>query len=1809
MNVEEYLTELRAMGVTLYEEGGKLRYRAPRGALTAAHLATLREWKNEVLARLRAQEYGPGATVDAAARYEAFPLTDVQSAYLLGRSPAFAYGGVACHGYLEFALPLWDEDRVEEAWNALIARHDMLRAVVSAEGHQRVLAEVPCYRIRRTEADLEGEQRALAAVRGEMSHQVRPTEQWPLFELRTTRTESALVLHLAVDLLICDYSSIRILLAELSGLCTGAGHPDPAEATFRDYVLGARGTREGTRIQRDRDYWWDRIDALPPAPALPLRSDAPYAPATFGRHGLRLSDHQRKALDARAAAAGLTTSGVLLQAFAETVGRWSAQPRFTLSLTVQNRLPLHPDVDRIVGDFSSTTLLAVDLAEGDTFEERTRTVQTRLWEDLDHRLCTGVEVLREVARRRGRAEALMPVTFTSTVGGAGQDEPDSLMPGGELLYGITQTPQVWIDCQVMAEGSELLVHWDVRDGVLPDGVAPAMFAAFEQLVHRLADEDGVWRARDAVELPADQREQLERVNATEAPRALASLHAGVLAQAVRTPERVAVVSSARTLDYAELVGWARAVAAALREAGCVPGERVAVVMDKGWEQLVGVLGVLLARGAYLPVDTTQPPLRRDVVLRDAGVRRVLTQSWLDLGLPEGVDAISVDGLEPVAEAAEDELAAAPDDLAYVIYTSGSTGTPKGVMIAHAAALNTVDDINARFAVGEDDRVLGLAQLGFDLSVYDVFGPLSVGGAVVLPDTARRGDPTHWAALIAEHGITVWNSVPAQLQMLADYLSTTQAADVSGLRLAMLSGDWIPVTLPNAIRGRVPGLSVVSLGGATEASIWSIHHPIGEVDPGLGSIPYGRPLANQTFRVLDARLRDCPVHVTGELYIGGVGLALGYLGDAERTAERFVQHPVSGERLYRTGDLGRRMADGEIEFLGRIDRQVKLNGHRVELAEVESALLTHPALAAAAATVQTGSGAPKLIAFAETARTEPEPAPQDLARLASAAGAAAADGVDGSLVTEMVGLLDESAIIAIAGLLREHGLFAQAGAEHTAEEITDAIGAAPENRYLVRRWLAALVTEGRLALTGDRYREVVAPQDGERERILARIDEVEPLIGWGAELVRYHRASETNLGPLVRNEMDLRTLLFPEGRMETAEAAYRDNLISRYNNAAMVEALRSIAERHTGPGPLRVLEIGAGVGGTSTVLVPALDGLNVRYHFTDLSHFFLDNAATWFADYPWIEYGLFDLNRDYREQGLKPNSFDVILLANVLHNAVDIVEGLARLRELLAPGGWLAAIEATRDSYHVMTSMEFNTGLNGFTDHRAQTGQTFIQREDWLRLLPEAGGEVVVCLPEDGTPLSDIGQHVLLTRFKADRESVAPEELAAHLADRLPPYMLPSELQLVDRMPLTGNGKVDRARLDAWSASAVSARREDEGEAPRGGLEQALARLWTEVLPVDAVGRDVNFFALGGDSLLVSRLVTLMRDRLPEAAGLEWDDLLRLVMNRPTVAETAAYLAARDGDRETSSLVRIGESAPAGTDDPTMVLVHDGTGTLIPYRSVIRELTGKRPLVGLVVDDLSTFLTTDPGSQVAELADRHAKALLAAGHRKVELVGYCMGGLLVPELADRLVRAGAEVAGVRVVSSYRVPYLVEDDLLAEYIFGRLMHVDVHQLGYPGDEEATRELVESVTRQYVDRVPEGTLAADDPDPSLSEAGRAAWQAFRALAAKPQEERLRAIGELMPVEDADLRSLDRLTRQYRTVKHSLATVAAHVPTPYSGPAVFVRQLGEAEVFPGMHRDMTEYWQGVCQGGLRIVDVPGDHFTCMRDPFGRAVAEALLS
>ncbi|MGW4134877.1 non-ribosomal peptide synthetase [Amycolatopsis japonica] len=837
-------------------------------------------------------------------RFEPFPPTDVQRAYWVGRGEGFTLGGIGSHVYREYEVDGLDVPRLEAAVDALVARHDMLRAVFGDDGRQRVLPEVPPFRLEFVEDPRE-----------RFSHHVFDPASWPLFSITAARRGDRTILAIGTDNLVFDALSVHTFYSEL-----GALYADPAAdlpsvgVTFREYLLFP--APDSAKAER---YWAELAPRLPPGPRLPLAADpAEIAAPRFTRRSARVPRERWREIVARVRAHGLTPSAVLLTAFAEVLGRWSARPDLTVNVRLFDRREAHPDIHQVIGDFTSLLLVDHHPEAGESWLAGTHRLQRRMRDALDHREVSAVRVLRDLARESGVAEVSMPVVFTSALGLPSSESP--LLT--DQVYGISQTPQVWLDHQVSDVDGEVELVWDAVEELFPDALLDEMFDAYLRLVEWLPTGDWTTSAPDL--LPHGQRETRRLVNATGGIEPEGSLHDEFFRRAAEKPGRPALLYGDEVMTYGELADRALRVAAAL---DIVPGEPVVVSQAEGPDQIAAVLGVLAAGGAYLPIGVDQPDARRARMGRLAGVRKVVTGDFV----------WAAQWRSPATPVPGD-----PDRLAYVIFTSGSTGGPQGVEITHRAAMNTIADVSERFGIGEDDRVLALSALDFDLSVYDVFGLLSAGGALVLVEEEARRDARRWLELVRRHDVTVWNTVPALLDMLL------VVTDVPlGFRVALVSGDRVGLDLPGRLAAHAPTCRFIALGGATEASIWSNFFEVCEVDPAWRSVPYGYPLRNQRFRVVDSFGRDCPDWVEGELWIGGSGVAVGYRGAPEQTADRFR------DGWYRTGDLGRYRPDGSLEFLGRRDHQVKLRGHRVELGEVEAALSSARGVGSAVAVVVDG----------------------------------------------------------------------------------------------------------------------------------------------------------------------------------------------------------------------------------------------------------------------------------------------------------------------------------------------------------------------------------------------------------------------------------------------------------------------------------------------------------------------------------------------------------------------------------------------------------------------------------------------------------------------------------------------------------------------------------------------------------------------------------------------------------------------------------------------------------------------------------------
>ncbi|MGO8964517.1 amino acid adenylation domain-containing protein [Mycobacterium sp.] len=1827
MSAAELIDQVRRIGVQLWVDGENLRFRAPQGVLGADLKAQLAAAKPDIIAELTRETEVLRAPQD---RFEPFPLTDVQAAYSVGRTSAFRWGGVGCHGYAEFAVDHTvatpSADQYRSAWRKVVDAHDMLRCVVHPDGYQIIRPDLGDGLEVQESSDSQHIARERARIADELRSRTYPLGEGLMYDIVVTIGPEDTVVHVSVDLLIADFVSIFTLMTDFGLSLLDPGYSPPAiDFSFREYLLNLiryRNSIAGSlRRQRDLDYWQARLDQLPPPISLPLlpidqKGSAAEVAPTFSRRSMRLSANHFAAFSRRAKEHGATASVAITAAFSAVLGRYGDRDHFLLTLTTMARHPFTPEVGRLVGDFTGTSLLEVDVRGQRTFAELLRGIGGRLFDDMDHATIGGVDIARMLARSDENRGEHSPVVLTSTLGAGTR----GLCADASFLRpipgrGLSQTPQVLLDCQAFEIDGACEVNWDTRDEVISAEVLDRAFADFRGALETLSADPLAW---DRPLLPVVAPE-LTRLQGPPSGQS-ALIHSGFLRHAAQAPDAVAIWHGDRSTTYGELLAAASSVAAELSAAGVVNGGYVGIRLPEGPSQIAAILGTVLAGAAYVPLDVTWP---------DHRIAQITQQCSLAVVCEPGgrVDELLADPAVWLPRTATAEMAAAgaplrPDDTAYVIFTSGSTGTPKGVVVTHRAVMNTVDDVNDRLKICATDSVLAVSQHTFDLSVYNIFGILAAGGAIVFSEGTARNDPEVWFNAISKHHVTIWNSVPAQMQLLLDYAGDRETLPT--LRQIMLSGDWIPVSQPKQIASLAPGASMLSLGGATEAAIWSICYPL-TARRYVRSVPYGTAMRNQSVHVLTHRGESAAPWQVGEIHIGGVGLAQGYLGDPARSAAAFIEHPVSGERLYRTGDYGRITDEGVIELLGRRDNQVKIRGHRIELAEVDSALCGLPGVQTAMSTAIGQTPHERAIAAAVV----PDAAGDDeeSERLCSAAAIRCAiekahrhqtDDLD---TEKLLRFASEARAAALDSMCAVLGAAADPGERITVDELARRLSLPDRLRRLFRRWLDVLVDEGRVTMRAGSSLELT--EHHELPDCTARWQQVRELgaaIDYGDDLLAYVGECIQNLPGLLAGTVDPLGLLFPEGTVDTATAAYRDNLISRYTNQLVVSGVAARASRATPQRPLRVLEVGAGVGGTSAGLVAALEPYDVRYTFTDVSNFFLARARRMFANHDFIDCRIFDINRPPAEHGFSPCSFDVVVCANVLHNAVNIDDTLTMLDRLLAPGGSLVFIDSTAVNHPLMISMEFKEGLHGFTDARAGKNSAFLTYAQWHGALGRSPFGEVQSFPPPDHPLAWLGQHVFWCNSASTAHSLWPAELTERARQLLPSYMVPQQLICLPALPLTANGKIDRKAVTAEleslrSAGRVGARDANGQSGDLDATQSRIATIWASVLGLQSsqsLSPTSDFFALGGDSLLMAQAIGRIRREIDEASGLAWDDLLRAMVSNPTLAAAAEAvhrpatswrpsLSGRDAAAVTSPLVYLGTGQGFTSGTEIAVCVHDGSGGLAPYDQLVPHLRAAGDwvpdLYGLRRVPGDGYSQIAPAELFTTLAARYSAPLIALAPSKVHLLGYCMGGLLAAEIAKCLEESGIVVGALTVVSSYRVPMDVEDDDVLDYCFAQIMGVSPSTLGMQVDDDAVRGAFTRARTRYVDVIPACALR------SVAEPVLAACLEQSTEAGEPRLKLLAESGVL-----GESWTVEALTELRSIFVHSLRAVVHGAAEPFLGDIHFLRQRGDIHFLPTLQEDMTAFWADYCLGELTISNIDGNHFDCLNGDNAQSVAKLLV-
>jgi amino acid adenylation domain-containing protein len=964
----DLLTRLKSLDIRLTLDGERLNVSAPKGALNDALRAELSSRKEEIKALLReALAADQSEPIPRVERGSDMPVSHTQQRlwFMKQMEPTSSTYNVANSFRMEGQL---HTQALEQALRDLVTRHESLRTrFITVEGRPRCVIEtqVAPHLEHIDISHLPESQREAEAERvvAEVARRPILLERAPLMRLVLVRVDARVHYFCFVfDHIVCDGLSIGIFVVELQALYAQyvTGQPanlPPMPVQYLDYAEWQRRWLAGGALAEHLAYWKEQLRPLSSSLQLPTDRHRPKLQTFNGARLLKYFPPQLSVqLKALARAEGATLYMVLLAAFKVLLYRYSGDELIAVGSATANRN--RPEVDRVIGFFANNVVMLGDLSRDPTVREMLGRVKDTALKAYAHQNMPFDVLVDAVSSRRELDHSpLFQVMFV--LHSLMMDRIDLAGLNCKLVELDIKSARFDLSVDVFDVAQGLRVYFEYNTDLFNTESIDRMMDHFQMVLEGFVADPGA-RIRQLPLLRSEERVQLTRDwnrTETEYPRD-ATVHGLFEAQARRTPQAEAVRFGDASLTYEQLDRRANRLANRLQALDVRPESLVGVCVERSLDMVVALLGVLKAGAAYVPLDPAFPKDRLEFMIRDASLKTVVTQSNLMGLLDSDVCALCVDTQLDNAsdERPQDAVATSADSIAYVIYTSGSTGQPKGVQLEHRSVVNFLSSMHRQPGIDSKDIVLSVTTLSFDIAGLEIFGPLTAGGSVVIADRATALDGQRLMALIDESDATVMQATPATWRLLFE----AGWEGKSDLKI-LCGGEALPRDLADRLLDTADELW--NMYGPTETTIWST---IARVTRDDRPPHIGRPIANTRVYILDPERQPTPVGVPGEIYIGGDGVARGYLGRPELTQERFVPDPFDARtvaRMYRTGDLGRWRPDGTIECLGRVDQQVKIRGYRIEPGEIEVQLAKHPEVTQAAVVARPdASGEQRLIAY-------------------------------------------------------------------------------------------------------------------------------------------------------------------------------------------------------------------------------------------------------------------------------------------------------------------------------------------------------------------------------------------------------------------------------------------------------------------------------------------------------------------------------------------------------------------------------------------------------------------------------------------------------------------------------------------------------------------------------------------------------------------------------------------------------------------------------------------------------------------------------
>jgi amino acid adenylation domain-containing protein len=1418
-------------------------------------------------------------------------------------------------------------DVLQRVVDQIVERHEILRSFFdSRQGVPlQVIAPTAAVPIRTIDLSSLSElaEQEVTRLVAEFSRVPFDLTHCPLLRLRLFRlSDQDYVFAVVMHHIIADGWSLGVFTREFSLLYNAftmdSSSPLPLlPIQYADFTIWQRDWMLGDEAKRQLNFWRNRL--WQPPPELRLLTDrsritsATYQGSTF-RFDLRADLAGELMLQVQKS--GTTPFMFLLAVFQILLSRYCDQSDFLLGTVIANRN--RPDLESLIGFFVNTLVVRSDTEEGLTFADvllRVRDSALSAQENQDYPF--EALVADQCSQRDIVRNPFFDVLFVM------ENAPLPALVLNDLEVTVKQirndSAKFDLTLFVTQRNDQFECEWEFSSELFENSTIERMSQHFQNLVREVSANPHKLISHYQFADESEQRRIIVDWNKTSLTRPAECVDSVIQRQSRVTPQAPALIFGAQRMNYDELDSRAEQLARKLRLLGAKSDDLVGIYLEPSFELIIAILGVMKSGAAYVPLDPTYPACYLTHILNDASPKIVVTKDSLANQLPTSESALlRIDELNVPDILSEcDRGIRSNHDLVYVIYTSGSTGRPKGVMVEHAALANVSSWIAEELQINDKDRCLFKTPLNFDAAAREIFPTLMAGGCIVIAEPGGYRDVNYLARMLQRHEITLFHCVPSLLAGLVDEPDFKQA---NRLRAVMCGGEPLQSELAKQFVRR-SGARLYNVYGPTEATVDSTYYPV-EEDVCSSIVPLGRPISNTHIYILDGQLQPVPVGVSGEIFIGGSGVARGYWKNEELTKQRFVSSALDGHsRLYATGDRGRYRSDGVIEFLGRCDDQVKVAGVRIELSEVEQALMEHPHVREAAASIKPDSlGNNRIVAYVTCTKL-----PSDTRSLQN-------NSLASGVVADWNSVFDRTYFKP-----REGGSldFNTVGWESsytlkpfTAAEMHEWIDATISQLMALPH--ASILEIGcgtglllfRLAEACDSYvgtdfstvalDYVRQHAPGNVTLKALRADQIEQL----PESTKFDLIVMNSVVQYFPNETYLRDvldkaiqLLGPDGvifigdvrDLRLQQVFHESVQFSRCSDHVTAgECRRRASDRVWREEELLINPaFFSNWAQAQTRPIHVETSIKSGSHNNELNKFRYDVTIRFIttqksSPFRQIKYSQSIHSRDWLVRYIQDSRETTLVVRDIpnvriaedayLHQLLNQTESLhltcAELRTLVAkevapaldPQDLVASL---RDGLGLHVRLVVSRNPNCF-DLVFDASQDLCQIQDWGPVDPAIG----YC----NDPLR-----------RRRLERLTPE-LSQHLTLRLPRQMIPDRFVLISEMPRLPNGKLDRAALP--SPESRRPQLEELYVEPSSLMEQYIHRVWREVLNVDRVGVNDNFFQIGGHSLLATQIVSRLSESIaPQIA-------LRDVFDYPTISSLAGRLSAREPIRKQSAAKEI-----------------------------------------------------------------------------------------------------------------------------------------------------------------------------------------------------------------------------------------------------------------------------------------------------------------